>query len=157
MPAEQPGHIADAEFLSASLPSLSGRPLSGVLALTPSGEGPKALPIVCHPHQSGGAQRSTCSALSRKGSLRGPVWRHASVSAGSCKVARVAVSPADLSHLLASVQQFREQAQAEAYSEDTALITGLVRPKPTGRAGTTARHCRTPGQAPRPDPAPTLL
>ncbi|OWK07624.1 hypothetical protein Celaphus_00008804 [Cervus elaphus hippelaphus] len=44
---------------------------------------------------------------------------------GSCKVARVAVSPADLSHLLASVQQFREQAQAEAYSEDMALSTGL--------------------------------
>lgn len=85
------------------------------------------------------------------------MWQRASVSAGSCKVARVAVSPADLSHLLASVQQFREQAQAEAYSEDMALSTGLVRPEPTGRAGTTARHCRTPGQAPQPDPAPTLL
>ncbi|CAN0555915.1 unnamed protein product [Rangifer tarandus platyrhynchus] len=44
---------------------------------------------------------------------------------GSCKVARVAVSPADFSRLLASVQQFREQAQAEAYSEDMALSTGL--------------------------------
>ncbi|KAB0347365.1 hypothetical protein FD754_012222 [Muntiacus muntjak] len=44
---------------------------------------------------------------------------------GSCKVARVAVSPADLSHLLAIVQQFREQVQAEAYSEDMALSAGL--------------------------------
>ncbi|XP_065779668.1 cilia- and flagella-associated protein 46 isoform X5 [Muntiacus reevesi] len=44
---------------------------------------------------------------------------------GSCKVARVAVSPADLSHLLAVVQQFREQVQAEAYSEDMALSAGL--------------------------------
>ncbi|KAI4530357.1 hypothetical protein MG293_019246 [Ovis ammon polii] len=44
---------------------------------------------------------------------------------GSCRVARVAVSPADFSHLLARVQQFREQAQAEAYSRDMALSTGL--------------------------------
>ncbi|DAA14639.1 TPA: E030019B06Rik protein-like [Bos taurus] len=44
---------------------------------------------------------------------------------GSCKVARVAVSPADFSRLLARVQQFREQAQAEAYSGDMALSTGL--------------------------------
>ncbi|XP_010857855.1 PREDICTED: protein CFAP46, partial [Bison bison bison] len=43
----------------------------------------------------------------------------------SCKVARVAVSPADFSRLLARVQQFREQAQAEAYSGDMALSTGL--------------------------------
>nr|XP_020735663.1 cilia- and flagella-associated protein 46 [Odocoileus virginianus texanus] len=57
---------------------------------------------------------------------------------GSCKVARVAVSPADFSRLLASVQQFREQAQAEAYSEDMALSTGLesegVHPKGEDRA-----------------------
>ncbi|KAF5914545.1 hypothetical protein HPG69_010817 [Diceros bicornis minor] len=48
-----------------------------------------------------------------------------SVSAGSCKVARVAVSPATFSCLLASAQQFREQAQAEVYSEDVALSPGL--------------------------------
>nr|XP_025129616.1 cilia- and flagella-associated protein 46 isoform X5 [Bubalus bubalis] len=44
---------------------------------------------------------------------------------GSCKVARVAVSPADFSRLLARIQQFREQAQAEAYSGDMALSAGL--------------------------------
>ncbi|XP_058400316.1 cilia- and flagella-associated protein 46 [Diceros bicornis minor] len=44
---------------------------------------------------------------------------------GSCKVARVAVSPATFSCLLASAQQFREQAQAEVYSEDVALSPGL--------------------------------
>nr|XP_058910979.1 cilia- and flagella-associated protein 46 [Kogia breviceps] len=44
---------------------------------------------------------------------------------GSCKVARVAVSPAAFSSLLASAQQFREHAQAEAHSEDTALSPGL--------------------------------
>ncbi|EPY85357.1 hypothetical protein CB1_000385007 [Camelus ferus] len=37
-----------------------------------------------------------------------------SASSGSCKVARTAVSPAALSCLLASAQQFREQTQAEA-------------------------------------------
>lgn len=66
------------------------------------------------------------------------MWGRASVSTGSCRVARVAVSPADFSCLLARVQQFREQAQAEAYSRDMALSTGLVRPEPTGRAGTRA-------------------
>ena len=64
------------------------------------------------------------------------MWGRASVSAGSCKVARVAVSPADFSRLLARIQQFREQAQAEAYSGDMALSAGLVRPEPAGRAGT---------------------
>eukprot|EP00070_Physeter_catodon_P030862 XP_028337756.1 cilia- and flagella-associated protein 46 [Physeter catodon] len=44
---------------------------------------------------------------------------------GSCKVARVAVSPAAFSSLLASAQQFREHVQAEAHSEDTALSPGL--------------------------------
>nr|XP_031529914.1 cilia- and flagella-associated protein 46 [Vicugna pacos] len=44
---------------------------------------------------------------------------------GSCKVARTAVSPAALSCLLASAQQFREQTQAEASSEDVALSSGL--------------------------------
>ncbi|XP_057591801.1 cilia- and flagella-associated protein 46 [Hippopotamus amphibius kiboko] len=44
---------------------------------------------------------------------------------GSCKVARVAVSPAAFSCLLASAQQFREQAQAKAYGEDMALSPGL--------------------------------
>ncbi|XP_055280347.1 cilia- and flagella-associated protein 46 isoform X2 [Moschus berezovskii] len=44
---------------------------------------------------------------------------------GFCKVARVAVSPSDFSRLLARVQQFREQAQAKAYSEDMALSAGL--------------------------------
>ncbi|XP_007452074.1 PREDICTED: tetratricopeptide repeat protein 40 [Lipotes vexillifer] len=43
---------------------------------------------------------------------------------GSCKVARMAVSPAAFSALLASAQQFREHAQAEAHSEDTALSPG---------------------------------
>ncbi|XP_047615394.1 cilia- and flagella-associated protein 46 isoform X9 [Phacochoerus africanus] len=44
---------------------------------------------------------------------------------GSCKVARVATSPAAFSCLLASVQQFREQSQSKAYSEDVALNPGL--------------------------------
>ncbi|XP_022424099.2 cilia- and flagella-associated protein 46 [Delphinapterus leucas] len=44
---------------------------------------------------------------------------------GSCKVARMAVSPAAFSSLLASAQQFREHAQAEAHSEDMALSPGL--------------------------------
>nr|XP_030688013.1 cilia- and flagella-associated protein 46 [Globicephala melas] len=44
---------------------------------------------------------------------------------GSCKVTRVAVSPAAFSSLLASAQQFREHTQAEAHSEDTALSPGL--------------------------------
>uniref|UniRef100_A0A8C6BQ73 Cilia and flagella associated protein 46 n=1 Tax=Monodon monoceros TaxID=40151 RepID=A0A8C6BQ73_MONMO len=48
---------------------------------------------------------------------------------GSCKVARMAVSPAAFSSLLASAQQFREHAQAEAHSEDMALSPGLVRPR----------------------------
>nr|XP_031317921.1 cilia- and flagella-associated protein 46 isoform X2 [Camelus dromedarius] len=48
-----------------------------------------------------------------------------SASSGSCKVARTAVSPAALSCLLASAQQFREQTQAEASSEDVALSSGL--------------------------------
>lgn len=46
------------------------------------------------------------------------------------------MSPADFSRLLARIQQFREQAQAEAYSGDMALSAGLVRPEPAGRAGT---------------------
>ncbi|XP_036685221.1 cilia- and flagella-associated protein 46 isoform X2 [Balaenoptera musculus] len=44
---------------------------------------------------------------------------------GSCKVARVAVSPAAFSSLLASARRFREHAQAEAHSEDTAPGPGL--------------------------------
>nr|XP_033697747.1 cilia- and flagella-associated protein 46 [Tursiops truncatus] len=44
---------------------------------------------------------------------------------GSCKVTRMAVSPAAFSSLLASAQQFREHTQAEAHSEDTALSPGL--------------------------------
>ncbi|KAB1271378.1 Cilia- and flagella-associated protein 46 [Camelus dromedarius] len=48
---------------------------------------------------------------------------------GSCKVARTAVSPAALSCLLASAQQFREQTQAEASSEDVALSSGLKDPE----------------------------
>ncbi|XP_023492381.2 cilia- and flagella-associated protein 46 isoform X4 [Equus caballus] len=44
---------------------------------------------------------------------------------GSCKVARVAVSPAAFSCLLAGAQQFWEQTQAEVYSEDMALSSGL--------------------------------
>ncbi|XP_070288236.1 cilia- and flagella-associated protein 46 isoform X2 [Myotis yumanensis] len=43
----------------------------------------------------------------------------------ACKVARVAVSPATLSGLVASAQQFREQSQAEVCSRDRALIFGL--------------------------------
>ncbi|ELK36789.1 hypothetical protein MDA_GLEAN10021259 [Myotis davidii] len=43
----------------------------------------------------------------------------------ACKVARVAVSPAALSGLVASAQQFREQSQAEVCSRDRALIFGL--------------------------------
>lgn len=53
-----------------------------------------------------------------------------SVSTDACKVARVAVSPAALSGLVASAQQFREQSQAEVCSRDRALIFGLVRPQP---------------------------
>ncbi|XP_011370907.1 cilia- and flagella-associated protein 46, partial [Pteropus vampyrus] len=49
---------------------------------------------------------------------------------GSCRVARVAVSPAAFSSLLAGAQQCREQMQAEVYSEDAALSSGL------GSAGT---------------------
>lgn len=52
-----------------------------------------------------------------------------SVSTGSCRVARVAVSPAAFSSLLAGAQQCREQMQAEVYSEDVALSSGLVRPQ----------------------------
>ncbi|XP_059517976.1 cilia- and flagella-associated protein 46 [Myotis daubentonii] len=43
----------------------------------------------------------------------------------ACRVARVAVSPAALSGLVASAQQFREQSQAEVCSRDRALIFGL--------------------------------
>ncbi|XP_016061813.1 PREDICTED: cilia- and flagella-associated protein 46 [Miniopterus natalensis] len=46
------------------------------------------------------------------------------VQVDSCKVARVAVSPAAFSGLLASAQQFREQTQAEVCSEDTAWKQG---------------------------------
>lgn len=53
-----------------------------------------------------------------------------SVSTDACKVARVAVSPAALSGLVASAQQFREQSQAEVCSKDRARIFGLVRPQP---------------------------
>ncbi|XP_074194762.1 LOW QUALITY PROTEIN: cilia- and flagella-associated protein 46 [Rhinolophus sinicus] len=45
---------------------------------------------------------------------------------GFCKVARVAVSPAAFSCLLASAQEFREQTQAEVYREDMALTPGLT-------------------------------
>lgn len=55
-----------------------------------------------------------------------------SVSTGSCKVARVAVSPAAFSSLLAGVQQFREQMQAEVYTQDMVLSSGLVRPQAPG-------------------------
>ncbi|XP_057361386.1 cilia- and flagella-associated protein 46 [Manis pentadactyla] len=44
---------------------------------------------------------------------------------GSCKVARVPVSPASFSCLLASVQQFREQPRAKVHSEDVAPSPGL--------------------------------
>ncbi|XP_036907145.1 cilia- and flagella-associated protein 46 [Sturnira hondurensis] len=44
---------------------------------------------------------------------------------GFCKVARVAVSPAAFSGLLASAQQFREQTQAEVGREAMALKPGL--------------------------------
>lgn len=44
--------------------------------------------------------------------------------------------PADFSHLLwPGSSSSGEQAQAEAYSRDMALGTGLVRPEPTGRGG----------------------
>lgn len=52
----------------------------------------------------------------------------ASVFAGSCKVARVPVSPASFSCLLASAQQFREQPQAKVHGEDMAPSPGLVKP-----------------------------
>ncbi|XP_066095942.1 cilia- and flagella-associated protein 46 isoform X1 [Saccopteryx bilineata] len=45
---------------------------------------------------------------------------------GSCRVARVAVSPAAFSGLLARVQQFREQTQAEVSSKDMASNPGLA-------------------------------
>ncbi|XP_073096194.1 cilia- and flagella-associated protein 46 isoform X2 [Manis javanica] len=44
---------------------------------------------------------------------------------GSCKVARVPVSPASFSCLLASAQQFREQPQAKVHGEDMAPSPGL--------------------------------
>lgn len=79
----------------------------------------------------------------------------ASVSAGSCKVARMAVSPAAFSSLLASAQQFREHAQAEAHSEDMALSPGLVRPRarcqgcshPAGQGGEAWGEDHPPGAA----------
>ncbi|KAM8780319.1 LOW QUALITY PROTEIN: cilia- and flagella-associated protein 46 [Rhynchonycteris naso] len=46
---------------------------------------------------------------------------------GSCRVARVAVSPADFSGLLARIQQFREQTQAEVSRKDMNSNPGLVR------------------------------
>lgn len=70
-----------------------------------------------------------------------------SVSAGSCKVARVAVSPAAFSCLLAGAQQFWEQTQAEVYSEDMALSSGLVRPERSCRAAPTLRRDRAPSPA----------
>lgn len=51
------------------------------------------------------------------------------VPTGSCKVARVTVSPCTLSCLLASAQEFREQTQAEVYGNNMAFAPSLVRPR----------------------------
>ncbi|XP_007935070.1 cilia- and flagella-associated protein 46 [Orycteropus afer afer] len=45
---------------------------------------------------------------------------------GCCKVARVAVDPSTLTHLLANMQQFQGQPLVESYSEDTTLLAGSV-------------------------------
>ncbi|ELW67298.1 hypothetical protein TREES_T100016876 [Tupaia chinensis] len=46
---------------------------------------------------------------------------------GYCKVARVAVSPASFSHLLASTQQFREQTWPQVYRESMSPSPDFVR------------------------------
>lgn len=63
-----------------------------------------------------------------------------SVSTDACKVARVSVSPAALSGLLASVHQFREQNQAEVCSRDRATILGLVRLQPQAQLSGLPHH-----------------
>lgn len=70
----------------------------------------------------------------------------------------MATSPAAFSCLLASVQQFREQSQSKAYSEDVALNPCLVRagdpcqgcPRCVGGWGRTP----APGTAGHPGQAP---
>lgn len=68
-----------------------------------------------------------------------------SVPTGFCKVARVAVSPAAFSCLLASAQEFREQTQAEVYREDMALTPGLVRHRPQAQLSGLPPACRGTG------------
>uniref|UniRef100_G3TQQ7 Cilia and flagella associated protein 46 n=1 Tax=Loxodonta africana TaxID=9785 RepID=G3TQQ7_LOXAF len=52
-----------------------------------------------------------------------PKGKQLPMGAGCCKVARVAVDPSALAHLLAQVRQLREQPLMDAYSEDMALVT----------------------------------
>ncbi|KAM5324144.1 cilia- and flagella-associated protein 46 isoform 3-T3 [Glossophaga mutica] len=63
---------------------------------------------------------------------------------GFCKVARVAVSPAAFSALLASAQQFREQTQTEVGREAMALDPSLAKPQEAGGAQPEMQGCLLP-------------
>lgn len=124
-------HAADAQFSVTFLPNLSGRPpSSGVLALTP-GEG-AGCPWPAPPRQGWWCTALRPQLLAEGAACEAGVWDECPVSTELLQGGSGGREPRRLLHLLARVQQFREQAQARATERDMALSTGLVRPEPTG-------------------------
>uniref|UniRef100_H0WN93 Uncharacterized protein n=1 Tax=Otolemur garnettii TaxID=30611 RepID=H0WN93_OTOGA len=70
-------------------------------------------------HHSRDRSRLYCAVYEKPKSFSASKGKVLSVG-GLCKVMRLAVNPADFSHLLACAHQFQEHPQVEVYAEDTA-------------------------------------